>query len=125
MSEQNDRLQQAPAEGSQPASPATSPKGFERAENALAAGNEDSAARSREAIAGMENRPGEDRASKADEAGAVTRQSSLHEGDAGSDAERKVDKEEDEALDEKALQEGVEAAEDSSHVGWDLTPHNI
>ena len=70
MSERNDKPLEAPNEGAQQAAPSSNRAGFDRAENRLAAGTQDSDARAREALAGIENRPAPDRASKRDVADA-------------------------------------------------------
>ena len=125
MSERNDKPLEAPNEGAQQAAPSSNRAGFDRAENRLAAGNQDSDARAREALAGIENRPAPDRASKRDVADAITRHGTDAENAEGSEADRAASKKLDETLDEKSRERGVDAAEESSQTEWGLTPHNI
>jgi hypothetical protein len=125
MSERNKEPLQAPTEGAQQAAPSNNRAGFDRAENRMAAGNQDSDARAREAVAGIENRPSADRASKRDVADAMTRHATDAEKAEGSEADRAASKKLDDALDEKARERGVNAAEESSQTEWGLTPHNI
>lgn len=122
MSERNDRTLQAPDEGAQQAPTTQSTTGFDRAENLLAAGNEDSGERAREALARIENRPTRDRAPRVNDADSLTQSG---ERDEGNEAEREANEKIDAALDEKAREAGGDAAEDSAHIEYSLTPHNI
>lgn len=123
MSERNEKPLQAPQEGAQQASPPARGDAFQRAENLLAAGNEDAGARGREAVAGIENRPARDEASRRTAAEAST-QGATQDREA-SQAERAANEKVADDLGEKAREEGVEAAEQSSQIEWGLTPHNI
>jgi hypothetical protein len=118
MSERKTKPLQAPESGPQQASSAKRADAFQRAENLLAAGNENKDERSREALAGIENRPARDRAHKLTPPDALTQTADRNAED---EADEKVDK----ALNEQAREAGVEAAEDSSRSEWGLTPHNI
>ena len=122
MSERNDKTLQAPHEGAQQAPTTESRTGFGRAENRLAAGNEDSDERAGEALARIENRPTRDRAPKINAADSLTQSGERDEGD---EAEREANEEIDAALDEKAREAGGDAAEDSAHIEWSMTPHNL
>ena len=125
MSERNVKPLQAPNQGAQQAAPSSNRAGFDRAENRLAAGNQDSDARAREALAGIENRPATDRASERDVRDATTRHATDAENAEGSEADRAASKKLNDTLDEKARERGVDAAEESSQTEWSLTPHNI
>ena len=122
MSERNLKPLQSPDEGAQQASAAGNGDAFQRAESLLAAGNEDRGERAREALAGIENRPAKDRAPPTNDADALTQSA---ERDHSDDTEHAANDKVDDALDEKAREEGVEAADDSSRIEWGLTPHNI
>ena len=116
MSERNKEPLQAPDEGAQQASRTDDSGAFQRAENVLAAGNEDLSARNREAMASIENRPAKDEAPKTAAADALTQRG---EGDQEADDEMADD------LAEKAREEGVEAAGDAARIEWGQTPHSL
>jgi phage repressor protein C with HTH and peptisase S24 domain len=122
MSERNEKPLQAPEEGAQQASPPARGDAFQRAENRIAAGNEDAGARGREAVAGIENRPARDESPKRTATEAST-QGATQDREA-SQAEQKANEKVTDDLAEKAREEGVEAAGQSSQIEWGLTPHN-
>lgn len=123
MSERNKKPLQAPEEGAQQASPPARGDAFQRAENLLAAGNEDAGARGREAVAGIENRPARDEAHRRTATEAST-QGATQEPE-GTQTEQAANKKMAGDLGEKAREEGVEAADQSAQIEWGLTPHNI
>ena len=87
MSERNDKTIQAPDEGAHQAPTTESTTGFGRADNLLAAGNEDSGERAREALARIETRPTKDRAPRVNDADSLTQSGKRDEGD---EAEREA-----------------------------------
>jgi len=127
MSEHKENPQPLANEAEQQSAPSSNGGAYRRAESLMAIENEDSGQRGREAFGAIENRETADRSSPTDASDALRRsitadQRGDSDGDAGDAAEEvKVD----DALDQKALEDGVAAADESAQVAWDLTPHNL
>lgn len=126
MSERTERPQLSPQDEHQSPSPKNG-VAFRRAESLLANESDNSGERHREAFGAIENRETADRSGPTDAADALRRSSISADprddtDDAGAAAEQV---EVDDALDQKAIEDGVAAADESAQVAWDLTPHNL
>ena len=97
--------------------PRLSPAAAERADDQLAAGNQDRSERCREALMAVEGGSAEQVSNRSAELDALTRRRT---GDEHGDDDKL-----DEALDDKALEDGVEAAHETAQIVHALTPHNF
>jgi hypothetical protein len=127
MSEPKEDPQASPEEGAQQSSAQNNGEAIRRAETLLAVGNDNSHERARQAFVAIEGRGAADRQSTP-----VTDLDGLSQqptGDPRDDDEDDValaaNNEVDDSLDEKAREDGVAVANDTSRVVWDLTPHNL
>jgi hypothetical protein len=127
MSERTEKPQLSPGDAAQQSPSPDNGVAFRRAESLLAVENENSGERGREAFSAIENREAADRQSSLPDASDALRrritgdQRSKGDEDVDSAAEVEVD----DALDQKALADGVAAADETAQVAWDLTPHNL
>jgi hypothetical protein len=125
MSESKNKPTQSPEEGAQQSSPLNNGESFGRAETLLTVGNVDSDKRARKAFVAIEERLASERPSNLnDDSDALTRRITGDQHNGDDDLDPAAD-EVDDALDEKALGEGVAAANDTSRIVLDLTPHNL
>jgi hypothetical protein len=124
MSEREEKPQPAHDEAQQ-SSPTNNGEPFRRAEELLAIGNEDRDESARQAFGAIEGRKTADRPSGlTDDSDALTRaMTGDQRGD--DDVDPAAEDEVDDALDEKALEEGVADADETSQIVWGLTPHNL
>jgi hypothetical protein len=126
MSQPNDKPTPSPDVGAQQSSPLNNGESFGRAENLLAVGNEDSDQRARQAFVAIEEREAAGRpANLTNDSDALTRRITGDQHNGDDDMDPAAADEVDDALDEKALEEGVAAANDTSRIVLDLTPHNL
>jgi hypothetical protein len=126
MSERTEKPQLSPKEVAQQSPSPKNGDGFRRAENLLAVENENSGQRGREAFGAIENRETADRSSLTDASDALRRRITADQrGEDDDDVDAAAEVEVDNALDQKALEDGVAAADETAQVAWDLTPHNL
>jgi len=118
MSDRQEDPKTTSEKGAEQSSPVNNGESFKRAANVIAAGTEDRSERSHDALARMEDRAaGAQLSNQADDSDAVTRRLT---GDEHGDDDKL-----DHALADKALEEGVAAANDSAHIEKALSPHAI
>jgi len=126
MSEPKEQPQPSLEEGAQQSSPLNNGEAFQRAESLLAVGNEDSDQRARQAFVAIEEREAAGRPSNlTDDSDALTRRITGDQRGGDDDVDAAASEEVDDSLDEKALEDGVAAANDTSRIVLDLTPHNL
>jgi hypothetical protein len=102
----------------QTSSPLDKGEAFQRAESQLAEGNHDSSGRAHDALSAIEGGvTSAQPSSGTDGSDALTRRRTGDEH--GDDAEL------DEALEDKALEDGMAAAKDTAQIVQALTPHNL
>ena len=124
MSEHKENPQLSPSKVAEESSPTSSGDTFRRAESLLAIESEDTGQTAREAYGAIENRQAADRQSGLIDAAGALRRSSEKPGE-GDEVDGATEAEVDDALDQKALEDGVAAADETAHVAWELTPHNL
>jgi hypothetical protein len=117
MTEPEKALQPSTKDEAKGSSPLARGAAVERAEDQLAAGNQDSSERSHEALTVLEGGSAEQMSNRPNGSDAVTRRRTGDEHD--------DDHELDEALDDKALVDGVAAANETAQIVQALTPHNL
>jgi hypothetical protein len=117
MTEPQKAVQTSTKDGANESYPLASGAAVERAEDQLAAGNQDSSERSHEALTSLEGGSAEQMSNHHNGSDAVTRRRT---GDEHGD-----DHELDQALDDKALVDGVAAANETAQIVQALTPHNL
>lgn len=122
MSESRERPQSPSESGSKQAS---QPQGeaFRQADKLVAADNEESGGISRRTFEAIEDRETRDRGPNLTD-DSDSRRISDDKRDHETKAERKAGEAMKDALDEKAREEGVQSADDTSRGVWDLTAHN-
>ena len=125
MSERTEKPQLSPEEAAQQSPPPNNGVGFRRAESLLAIESENSGERGREAFGAIENRETADRSSLTAASDALRRRVTADQPGQGDDVDAAAEVEVDDALDQKALADGVAAADETAQVAWDLTPHNL
>jgi hypothetical protein len=127
MLERKGEPQASPEEGTQQSSLPNNGEASRRAENLLAVENEDSLERSRKALVAIEDRGTADRQSTpiSDLDGLTQHPTVDQRDDEEDDVALAANNEVDDSLDEKAREDGVAVANDTSRIVWDLTPHNL
>jgi hypothetical protein len=122
MTETNETTQPSSPDGSQQSTAPTPGEGFRKAEELLTTGNQGGDARDRSAFSSLENRETPDE--QTGDIDSMKRQVTDDQRTNATTADAAVNKKVSEGLDDKALEESVEAAKDTSRTVMDLTPHN-
>jgi hypothetical protein len=126
MSELTEKPQPSPEAGAQQSSPPNSGEAFRGAENLRALQSEDGDERGRQAFVAIEDRGVADPPSNlTGDSDAPGRRITGDQSDGDDEVEPATDAEVEDALDEKTREDGIAAANDTSQIVWDLTPHNL
>jgi hypothetical protein len=116
MNDPEKALQPSTIDEPRESAPAAGGAALGRAEDQLAAGNQDSSERAHEALTALEGGSGAQVSGHPDGSDAITRRRT---GDEHGDDEL------DQALDDKALEDGVATATETAQIVHALTPHNL